>query len=114
MNESFQADLTSLTGNPSTLYTHDQVQQIITMIMNQLPHLAEQFAPAHLENSISGQSSLPNAKAGLSIKEAAEYVGISKPSMYEIVNSGRVPSVHVGTRIVVSRQGLDDWLLEGD
>ena len=50
----------------------------------------------------------------LSVREAAELVGISKPKMYELVRAGKVRSVRVGKKILISRKSLMDWLEKGD
>ena len=50
----------------------------------------------------------------LSVREAAELIGISKPSMYEVVRAGKVRSVKVGKKILISRQSLMDWLKKGE
>lgn len=41
-------------------------------------------------------------------------IGISKPSMYEVVRTGKVRSVKVGKKILISRQSLMDWLKKGE
>ena len=41
-------------------------------------------------------------------------IGISKPSMYEVVRAGKVRSVKVGKKILISRQSLLDWLKKGE
>ena len=69
--------------------------------------------PAHLKNDIPQQSS-PENKVTLTVSEAAELIGISKPKMYELIHSNEIPSIHVGKKIVIARQALMDWLSEGD
>ena len=63
--------------------------------------------------SISAASSVQLFR-GLSVREAAELIGISKPKMYELIHSNEIPSIHVGKKIVIARQALMDWLSEGD
>ena len=41
-------------------------------------------------------------------------IGISKPSMYEVVRAGKVRSVKVGKKILISRQSLMDWVKKGE
>lgn len=66
-----------------------------------------------LKNDIPQQSS-PENKVTLTVSEAAELIGISKPSMYEVVRAGKVRSVKVGKKILISRQSLMDWLKKGE
>ena len=60
------------------------------------------------------QQSSPENKVTLTVSEAAELIGISKPSMYEVVRTGKVRSVKVGKKILISRQSLMDWLKKGE
>ena len=60
------------------------------------------------------QQSSPGTKMTLTVREAAEMIGISKPKIYELIREGEIPSIHVGKKIVIARQALLDWLSEGD
>ena len=68
----------------------------------------------HLDNDIPQKASPEDAKVTLSVAEAARIVGICKPKMYEVVRSGKLRSVQVGKKILVSRQSLLDWIRKGD
>lgn len=52
----------------------------------------------------------PQARAGLSISDAATYLGIGRSSMYALLNEGAVRSVHVRGRHIVIRESLDTYL----
>ena len=95
-------------------YTMDEIRQALEAALTSLENLD---APAgervNLDNGISQQSS-PGTKMTLSVREAAELIGISKPKMYELIREGEIPSIHVGKKIVIARQALRDWLSEGD
>ena len=96
------------------MYTSEQVLQIVTEVFRRLDEtVAPRQEPEHLDNSIPQQSS-PGTKMTLSVREAAEMIGISKPKMYELIREGEIPSIHVGKKIVIARQALLDWLSEGD
>ena len=95
------------------LYTEEQVHQVVDEVLRRLGSTAALQEPEHLDNSTSQQSS-PGTKMTLSVREAAELIGISKPKMYELVHSNEIPSIHVGKKIVIARQALMDWLSEGD
>ena len=94
-------------------YTNEQVHQIVDQLLLQFDEAAPGPEPAHLKNDIPQQSS-PENKVTLTVSEAAEMIGISKPSMYEVVRAGKVRSVKVGKKILISRQSLMDWLKKGE
>ena len=95
------------------LYTEEQVHQVVDEVLRRLGSTAALQEPEHLDNSTSQKSS-PGTKMTLSVREAAELIGISKPKMYELIHSNEIPSIHVGKKIVIARQALMDWLSEGD
>ena len=95
-------------------YTNEQVHQIVDQLLLQFDEAAPGPEPAHLNNDIPQHSSPVNAKVTLTVPEAAELIGICKPTMYEMVRAGKVRSVKVGKKILISRQSLMDWLKEGD
>ena len=87
--------------------------QAVETALSALDGTAALQEPEHLDNSIPQQSS-PGTKMTLSVREAAEMIGISKPKMYEMVRAGKVRSVKAGKKILISRQSLMDWLKKGD
>ena len=90
------------------LYTKDEVLQVVEAALSALDNTeAPTREPEHLDNDISQKSSPVNAKVTLTVPEAAELIGVCKPTMYEMVHAGKV-------RILISRQSLMDWLKEGD
>ena len=96
------------------LYTKEEVHQVVDAVLRTLDYT---YAPVpermHLDNSTSQQSS-PGTKMTVSVREAAEMIGISKAKMYELIRENEIPSIHVGKKIVIPRQALLDWLSEGD
>jgi excisionase family DNA binding protein len=46
-------------------------------------------------------------KLAYSVTEVAELLGISRSSAYEYVRSGDLPSITLGSRIVVPRRALE-------
>ncbi len=95
------------------LYTEEQVHQVVDEVLRRLGSTAALQEPEYLDNSTSQQSS-PGTKMTLSVREAAELIGISKPKMYELTHSNEIPPNQVGKKIVIARQALMDWLSEGD
>lgn len=48
----------------------------------------------------------------ISTKEAAQMLGVSLPTMYELVHIDGFPSIRVGKKILVSVEGLRNWVNE--
>jgi excisionase family DNA binding protein len=46
----------------------------------------------------------------LTVREAAQSLGLSESKMYELVSSGEVYSRRVGTRILIPRRALEAFL----
>lgn len=106
-------ETTALTDNKTVMYTSEQVQQMLDMVVRSLSNQGQKSAPVDLDNVIN-QVTPSDAKITLTVTEAANMLGISLPKMYEIVRMGRIPSIRVGKRIVLARQAILDWLKEGD
>lgn len=51
-------------------------------------------------------------KLTLTVTEAAALLGISKPTLYQIIYSEGFPSFRIGRRTVISRAGLERWVQE--
>lgn len=49
-------------------------------------------------------------KAALSITECAEALGVSRPTVYELVRRADFPAFKLGRRTLISRSGLEDWV----
>lgn len=49
-------------------------------------------------------------KLALSITEAAAVLGISRPTVYELIHSEDFPAFRVGRRTLISRSGLERWI----
>ena len=52
----------------------------------------------------------PQHPAGLSIAEAALYVGVSKRQIEEMVRAGDIEPVRIGRRVLIPRHRLDALL----
>ena len=58
----------------------------------------------------SAASSWSNGKLTLSVQEAADLIGISKPKMFDLLHSGEISSKRVGKKIIISYQAVVDWI----
>ena len=97
-------ETTALTDNKLVMYTSEQVQQMLDMVVRSLSRQGLNNAPVNLDNVIN-QVTPSDAKITLTVTEAAEMLGISLPKMYEIVRMGRIPSIRVGKKIVKWQEG---------
>ncbi len=46
----------------------------------------------------------------LSVEEAAKVVGISRDKMYQLVRVDGFPTIRIGSKLLVSAKGLEQWL----
>ena len=46
----------------------------------------------------------------VSAAEAARLLGVSRPTLYQLLNREDFPSFRVGNRILVSVAGLQEWI----
>ena len=49
-------------------------------------------------------------KLALSVAEAAQLIGVSKPTVYLLCKREDFPSFYVGGRLLISRRGLEAWI----
>jgi excisionase family DNA binding protein len=49
-------------------------------------------------------------KTTLNVQELASALGISRPKAYELVRQPGFPVIHVGTRILIPKDSLMNWL----
>ena len=48
----------------------------------------------------------------LSVTQAATLLGVSRPTIYQLLNRADFPSFRIGTRRLISRAGLERWVQE--
>lgn len=97
-------------------YTANEVHQIVDMVLRTMdfrPTPGAEYGVKNLDNGIAHDTS-PSAKVVLTVQEAAEELGISKPKMYELVRAGKFHTVNIGKKILISRQSMLDWIKKGD
>ena len=72
--------------------------------------------PSHKERRIAvAEKYLSHPEAGsekrsYSVSEAAEILGVSKRSVYNLCAQGTFKTVRIGTRLRISKKSFDDWL----
>ena len=48
----------------------------------------------------------------MSIKELAEYIGMSKSKIYQLIKSKKIPASKIGRQYKFSKDVIDEWLRE--
>jgi len=51
-----------------------------------------------------------NEKFTLSVAETAEILGVSRPTVYRLIQRADFPSFKLGSRTLISREGLARWV----
>jgi excisionase family DNA binding protein len=49
-------------------------------------------------------------KAAFSVEESCAYICTSRPTLYRLMDSGDIPSFHIGRRRLVLKEHLDRFL----
>lgn len=57
-------------------------------------------------------ATITSDKAGLSLVEAAHYLGVSRAQLYRLLDSGDIRSFHIGRRRMVLRAHIDRYIQE--
>ena len=51
-----------------------------------------------------------DSKLTLSVQEAAELIGSSKPTMFHLLNSGKIAHKRISKKTIISHQAVVDWI----
>ncbi len=93
---------------------HQNLTEELHHISGQLDELIRLIKDSTIENNDRIQAKLsPSDNEVMTVKEAAAILRISLPMMYEFVKSGRVHSIMVGRKILISRSSLMALIREG-
>ena len=99
-------------NSSKTLYTESQLERIIEAA---IVKAMQQILPVltNLDNGTEQRSLSSCSKTTVTIQEAAQILGISKPKMYQLAKQSGFPAIHVGRKIVIDRNSLLNWMREG-
>jgi excisionase family DNA binding protein len=61
---------------------------------------------------VKGVKAIMEEKLVLTVDETAALLGISRPTAYQGVEKGKIPSIRVGKRILVPKAALEKLLAE--
>jgi len=104
---------TSLTQDEPTLYTQEQVQQVVISVLSDLLSQCQE-ALMHLDNDILDVKSPSEQKEMLSARDVSEMVKISVPTVYALARCGRIPHKRFGRKLLFPRKAVLDWMQKGD
>ena len=52
------------------------------------------------------------AEATMLVSEMETYLGVGRKKAYELVNSKGFPAFRIGRKVLISRTGLEKWMME--
>ncbi len=62
-----------------------------------------------MKETVINEKTLSNAKEFLTVKELCEQLQISRNLAYKLISTKGFPSVRIGKRYRISKQGLIEW-----
>ncbi|HNQ82020.1 MAG TPA: helix-turn-helix domain-containing protein [Bacteroidales bacterium] len=89
-----------------TEITFEKLPQAVTQIYSKLESIERLL---HAQNNLSH----PAEDKLLTIREAAEVIHLSVPTIYGLVQRQDIPVCKKGKRLYFSRQELNDWIKSG-
>ena len=89
-------------------YTEADIAEIIRKSIQgaMLAYMDEENNPEY--NNESG--SVSGKKLTVSVQEAADMIGVSKPKMFDLLHSGEISHKRIGKKIIISYQAVVDWI----
>ena len=92
-------------------YTEADIRMIIRgAVQEAIAELMTEEEESEIVSSDNGSASSPGEKLTISVQEAADLIGISKPKMFELLRSGEIPCKRIGKKILISHQVLVEWI----
>lgn len=52
----------------------------------------------------------PIKRSTLTVLEVAEYLGVSKDTIYIMAREKRIPHFRIGSRVLFKRNAIDEWI----
>ena len=88
--------------------------QIVEIAIQSLQRRGEQnMLHKNLDNEIAQMDCSPGTKQTLTVSEAAEILGVSRPMVYNLIREGTIPAINVGKKILISKHVLSAWIKNG-
>jgi len=86
--------------------TFEQLPQAVTRLLEKLENIEQLIVTQN-------NSPQPEADKLLTIKQAAEIIHLSVPTIYGLVQRSEVPVCKRGKRLYFSKQELTTWIMSG-
>lgn len=99
-------EVRQLTYEMTNTYTRDQVHQLVDTLLDALK--PDDAGAVMLDNKKNTQSYAQ--KLTLSVQEAADMIGVSKPIMYRLLDDSEVRSIRIGRKILIPQESVTDYL----
>ena len=94
-----------MTDQNTGSYTRDQVHLLVDSLMDAL---SANDGTEILDNSktLQGYAS----RLTLTVQEAADQIGISKPVIYGLLKDGKIHSIKIGRKILIPQESVTEFL----
>ena len=90
-----------------SFYTEADLKMIIKSTFQEV--LSTMMTDEEANDTASEDQKKPE-KLTLTVQEAADLIGISKPKMFELLYSGEIAHKRIGRKIIISYKAIDDWV----
>ena len=91
-------------------YTEADIRKIIREAVQEVITAWMTAADEDDDETPEARYAAVGVKLTLSVQEAADLIGVSKPKMFELLHSGEISYKKFGKKILISYQGLVDWI----
>ena len=95
-----------MTSQNSSSYTRSQVHQLVDTLLDTL--MPDNVGATELDNSKTLQGYAQ--RLTLSVQEAANQIGVSKPVMYKLLDPGEIHAIRIGRKILIPQEAVTDYL----
>ncbi len=99
----------SLVNTPERgFYTEADITEIVKRAFQEVMQTFMECDESQDNNNIP--SDVSDKKLTLSVQEAADMLGISKPTMFNLLHAGEITHKRIGRKIIISYQAVVDWI----
>ena len=94
-----------MTNQSDSNYTRDQVHQLVDSLL-------DAFGADHSAEILDNSKTLQGyaQRLTLTVQEAANQIGVSKPVMYRLLENGKIHAIRIGRKILIPQEAVTDYL----
>ena len=94
-----------MTNQNDSNYTRDQVHQLVDSLL-------DAFGADHSAEILDNSKTLQGyaQRLTLTVQEAANQIGVSKPVMYKLLEDGEIHAIRIGRKILIPQEAVTDYL----